>query len=70
VYASAVHGRWINKDGEEPVKALAVASEPEIFWREEDAGAAAAASEAGGEAGAVIGCVVQRACAVGEASGG
>jgi uracil-DNA glycosylase len=33
VYASAVHARWVNKDGEEMVKALAVASEPEIFWR-------------------------------------
>jgi len=33
VYASAVHARWIGADGKELVKALAVASEPEIFWR-------------------------------------
>ncbi len=33
VYASAVHARWIGPDGREVVKALAVASEPEIFWR-------------------------------------
>jgi uracil-DNA glycosylase len=30
-YASAVHARWL-KDGKEIVKALAVASEPRIFW--------------------------------------
>lgn len=33
VYASAVHARWLDPDGRERVKALAVASEPEIFWR-------------------------------------
>lgn len=32
VYASAVHAKWIDKNGKEKVKALAVASEPEIFW--------------------------------------
>jgi len=32
VYASAVHARWIGKDGKQKVSALAVASEPEIFW--------------------------------------
>lgn len=37
VYASAVHARWIDKDGEQKVSALAVASEPEIFWRGENA---------------------------------
>jgi len=37
VYASAVHARWIGTDKKEIVKALAVASEPEIFWRGEDA---------------------------------
>lgn len=31
VYASAVHARW-QKDGETICQALAVASEPEIFW--------------------------------------
>ncbi len=33
VYASAVHARWIGVDGKQLVRALAVASEPEIFWR-------------------------------------
>jgi hypothetical protein len=33
VYASAVHAKWIGIDGKIKVKALAVASEPEIFWR-------------------------------------
>jgi hypothetical protein len=32
VYASAVHARWLGRDGKERVKALAVASEPTIFW--------------------------------------
>ena len=32
VYASAVHARWIGTDRKTRVKALAVASEPEIFW--------------------------------------
>src|SRR5687767_9922054 len=38
VYASAVHARWIGADGREIVKALAVASEPYIFWRGDGAG--------------------------------
>ena len=33
VYASAVHARWLGEDGVELAKALAVASEPYIFWR-------------------------------------
>ena len=33
VYASAVHAKWIGTDNRIKVKALAVASEPEIFWR-------------------------------------
>lgn len=33
VYASAVHARWIGPDGKNVVKAMAVASEPYIFWR-------------------------------------
>jgi len=37
VYASAVHARWVADDGKTMVSALAVASEPEIFWRGEDA---------------------------------
>ncbi len=32
VYASAVHARWIGQDGKTRIAALAVASEPEIFW--------------------------------------
>jgi uracil-DNA glycosylase len=37
VYASAVHARWINPEGKLLVNALAVASEPYIFWRGENA---------------------------------
>lgn len=37
VYASAVHARWVDKDGKQKVFALAVASEPEIFWTGENA---------------------------------
>jgi hypothetical protein len=33
VYASAVHAKWIGNDGRIKIKALAVASEPEIFWK-------------------------------------
>jgi hypothetical protein len=33
VCASAVHARWVGRDGRDVVKALAVASEPNIFWR-------------------------------------
>jgi len=32
VYASAVHEKWIGHDLKVRVHALAVASEPEIFW--------------------------------------
>lgn len=37
VYASAVHARWIDVSGKQKVAALAIASEPEIFWRGENA---------------------------------
>jgi len=37
VYASAVHAKWIGVDGKVIVTALAVASEPYIFWKGEDA---------------------------------
>lgn len=37
VYASAVHARWVDKEGKQKVAALAVASEPQIFWRGENA---------------------------------
>jgi len=33
VYASAVHARWVGKDGRQKIGAIAIASEPEIFWR-------------------------------------
>jgi uracil-DNA glycosylase len=33
VYASAVHARWVGSDGKTKIMALAVASEPYIFWR-------------------------------------
>jgi hypothetical protein len=39
VYASAVHARWIGPDKKTLVNALAVASEPYIFWRGENADA-------------------------------
>ena len=37
VYASAVHAKWLDPQGNRVVEALAVASEPYIFWRGEDA---------------------------------
>lgn len=37
VYASAVHARWLDAGGQTVVQALAVASEPYIFWRGEGA---------------------------------
>src|SRR5665647_416779 len=37
VYASAVHAKWIGVDGKVKVNALAVASEPYIFWKGEGA---------------------------------
>ena len=33
VYASAVHARWRGVDGKIKIKAIAVASEPYVFWR-------------------------------------
>lgn len=33
VYASAVHAKWISPKGKTLIKALAVASEPYIFWK-------------------------------------
>ncbi len=37
VYASAVHARWIGPDGKIRIRAVAVKSEPYIFWRGENA---------------------------------
>jgi len=36
VYASAVHARWVDAKGKTLITALAVASEPYIFWRGDD----------------------------------
>lgn len=33
VYASAVHARWVADNGKTIINAIAVSSEPEIFWR-------------------------------------
>lgn len=33
VYASAVHARWVDPSGREKIRAVGVASEPDIFWR-------------------------------------
>lgn len=37
VYASAVHAKWVDSNDKTLVNALAVASEPTIFWRGENA---------------------------------
>jgi hypothetical protein len=37
IYSSAVHARWIGPDGKAKVAAFAVANEPYIFWRGENA---------------------------------
>jgi len=37
VYASAVHAKWLDPQGKIVVRALAIASEPYIFWRGENA---------------------------------
>jgi uracil-DNA glycosylase len=37
VYASAVHAQWMDKDGKVLIKAVAVASEPYIFWKGDSA---------------------------------
>ena len=36
VYASAVHVKWYGPDNKIRIRAMAVASEPEIFWRGDD----------------------------------
>jgi hypothetical protein len=35
VYTSAVHAKWLSAEGKRLCQALAVASEPEIFWNGE-----------------------------------
>jgi len=37
VYASAVHAKWFDNNGKTKVQAMAVDSEPEIFWTGENA---------------------------------
>jgi hypothetical protein len=37
VYASAVHAKWFSSEGKLLCQALAIASEPEIFWKGENA---------------------------------
>jgi uracil-DNA glycosylase len=54
VYASAVHARWLGHDGRTWVNALAVASEPEIFWRGDDAHTIIAAIQIPPAAGKLI----------------
>jgi hypothetical protein len=43
VYPSAVHGRWVDADGQTRIRAVAVANEPEPFWTGQDAQAHVAA---------------------------
>jgi len=53
VYASAVHARWVAPSGKQLVCALAVASEPYMFWRGEDAAAIIERVNVPAEAGAL-----------------
>jgi uracil-DNA glycosylase len=54
VYASAVHAQWIGPNGKTLARALAVASEPEIFWRGDNAQAIVETIEVPEAAGHVI----------------
>jgi len=54
VYASAVHATWLGPGGERVVEALAVASEPYIFWRGEDAGSIISRVRIPQEVGALV----------------
>lgn len=54
VYASAVHARWLNPDGSTRVAALAVASEPHIFWRGEGEAEIIASIQVPAEAGRLV----------------
>mgnify|MGYP003583224829 CR=1 FL=1 len=54
VYSSAVHARWIGPDGKQRALALAVASEPCIFWRGEDAASIIGAIQVPPEAGSLV----------------
>jgi hypothetical protein len=54
VYASAVHARWLGPDGRELAHALAVASEPTIFWDGSGADALVAALDIPHAAGRLV----------------
>jgi hypothetical protein len=54
VYASAVHARWIDVRGKQIVAALAVASEPEIFWTGDGAEKIIADIEVPSEVGSLV----------------
>ncbi|MDO9087969.1 MAG: hypothetical protein Q7U53_17315 [Anaerolineaceae bacterium] len=54
VYASAVHARWINTRNKTVVSALAVASEPYIFWRGDNVESILQKIEIPGELGELV----------------
>lgn len=56
VYASAVHARWVDERCKPKISAVAVASEPEIFWRgsQDEAASIIAAIELPPEAGQLM----------------
>lgn len=54
VYASAVHAKWVNNEQKIVVRALAVASEPYIFWRGDGAGKLIASIQIPRELGKLI----------------
>ena len=54
VYASAVHAKWLNPDGSTRVTALAVASEPYIFWQGGGAAETIASFTVPAEAGRLV----------------
>ncbi len=54
VYASAVHARWLDPAGRTVVRALAVASEPGIFWRGDGVEAIVAAIQVPHDVGRLV----------------
>jgi len=54
VYASAVHAKWLDPDGKIKIRALAVASEPEIFWRGQGVDKIIAGIDVPAEAGRLV----------------
>ncbi len=53
-YAGAVHARWLDPTGRTAVNALAVASEPDIFWRGEGTDEVMARIRVPSEAGRLV----------------